>query len=63
MLEGETSLSFMRSGYDSDIGTVADVHRELFNAIQTGDTAHALQALWDHLETSKRIVLKARSVS
>ncbi len=61
MLEGETSLSFMRSGYDSDIGAVADVHRELFQAIRTGDCAHALQALWDHLETSKRIVLKARS--
>ena len=62
MLEGETSLSFMRSASDGDIGTVADVHRELFQAIQTGDCTHALQALWDHLETSKRIVLKTRSV-
>jgi DNA-binding GntR family transcriptional regulator len=63
MLEGETSLSFMRSGSDGgDIGTVADVHRELFQAIRTGDCVHALQALWDHLETSKRIVLKTRSV-
>lgn len=63
MLEGETSLSFMRSAFDGDIGTVADVHRELFQAIRTGDRDHALQALWDHLETSKRIVLKARSVA
>lgn len=64
LLEGETSLSFMRSGADgSDIGTVADVHRDLFQAIRTGDCAHALQALWDHLETSKRIVLRARSAA
>jgi DNA-binding GntR family transcriptional regulator len=61
MLEGETSLSFMRSEFDGDIGTVADVHRELLQAILTGDCAHALEALWDHLETSKRLVLKARS--
>jgi DNA-binding GntR family transcriptional regulator len=62
MLEGETSLSFMRSGSDGDIGAVADVHRELFEAIRTRDCTHALKALWEHLETSKQIVLKARVV-
>jgi DNA-binding GntR family transcriptional regulator len=60
-LEGETSLSFMRVASDGDIGTVADVHRELFQAFKTGDCILAQRALWDHLESSKRTVLKARS--
>jgi DNA-binding GntR family transcriptional regulator len=59
-LEGETSLSFMRCAPDDDVASVARLHRELLEVIQTGDGDAAVRELRRHLEVSKRAVLAGR---
>ncbi len=59
-LAEETLLSFVQCRPEDDVAHVAQEHRDLLDAIRSGDPATATLALRDHLERSRRSLLLAR---
>lgn len=61
-LEAETLLSFVQCRPEDDPGSVAQVHRALFEVIRSGDAAAATGALRTHLEQSRQSLIDTRRV-